>query len=185
MKYVDTFSLYTTTLARCGQYNFRLNSLYDPNLTGTGHQPYGRDTLATLYNRYRVYKCSYVITGVSATNYTMKIGALPSNEVMALPNNFSEIQEKPRTKFIVQGTGAPQVLLKGSVYLPSLYGRTRAQMMADDRYQAQIDDNPAELAILNVFGGLIGDAAANDEIICTITMTFHAEFFDPKILSQS
>lgn len=46
-----------------GRYMFNLNSIFDPNRTGTltGHQPYGFDTLATLYNRYRVISCGYRI----------------------------------------------------------------------------------------------------------------------------
>lgn len=33
---------------------FSANNLYDPDVTGTGHQPMGHDTMATLYNHYVV-----------------------------------------------------------------------------------------------------------------------------------
>lgn len=35
-------------------YAFKANAIYDPNKTGTGHQPYGRDQIADFYNRYDV-----------------------------------------------------------------------------------------------------------------------------------
>lgn len=37
-------------------YVFRLNSLFDPNLTGTGHQPVGFDQLMVLYKYYTVLR---------------------------------------------------------------------------------------------------------------------------------
>jgi hypothetical protein len=40
---------------------FRLNSLYDPDYTSTGKQPYYYDSLAGIYDRYRVFKTDYVI----------------------------------------------------------------------------------------------------------------------------
>lgn len=33
---------------------FRLNSVYDPDLSGTGNQPVGFDQWAAFYNKYRV-----------------------------------------------------------------------------------------------------------------------------------
>ena len=41
---------------------FNLNSLYDPDRTGVGHQPRGFDQIKTLYNRYRVYGCAYKVS---------------------------------------------------------------------------------------------------------------------------
>jgi len=35
-------------------YAYRLNSIYDPNYTGTGHQPLGHDEWAQLYTKYEV-----------------------------------------------------------------------------------------------------------------------------------
>lgn len=38
---------------------FRINSIYDPDYTGTGTQPLGRDLLAGMYNYYRVLQTDF------------------------------------------------------------------------------------------------------------------------------
>ncbi len=57
LAYGDAFGLAahaSLTSYTGSEYVFRLNSLYDPDLTGTGHQPYGFDQFAALYSRYKV-----------------------------------------------------------------------------------------------------------------------------------
>lgn len=185
MKYCDVFTVSTSGLSPVGSYTFNLNSIFDPNRTGVGHQPYSHDTFATLYNRYRVIKASYAIYGASSnTGYAVNIAALPANEVHTV-NTVSEARENPRCRWITQGFGAPQKALKGIVHIPSLVGRTKTQYMADDRYQAQFGASPAELAILNIYGGLIADAAVTNDIVCNIEITYTVECFDVKNLAQS
>lgn len=43
-------------------YSFNANSLYDPNYTGTGHQPLYYDNLCAVYGRWRVRKCYITVT---------------------------------------------------------------------------------------------------------------------------
>lgn len=184
MKYADVFNLSTSAISPIGTYRFNLNSIFDPNRTGTGHQPYGHDTFATLYNRYRVIKCTYNIVATSSTNYAVQVAALPGNEEIS-PSTATEARENPRCRYIVQGVGSPLKVLRGAVHIPSLVGRTKSQYMADDRYQAQFGASPNELAILNIFGGLIGDGATTDTIVCNIELTYTVECFDYKHLAQS
>lgn len=40
---------------------YRMTSIFDPDFTGVGSQPYQRDTYASLYNYYTVIKCHYEI----------------------------------------------------------------------------------------------------------------------------
>lgn len=166
-----------------GNFHFNLNSIFDPNRSGVGHQPYGHDTLATLYNRYRVINCSYRIQAMLASNVTpVQVGAIPANEVLSF-STISELRENPRSRYITQNPGADVKTLSGNVYIPSLMGRTKVQYMTDDRYQAQIGVSPSELAILNIFSASPGDAAVAQTI--QVLLEFTVEFFDIKHLAQS
>jgi len=178
MKYSDV-----ATLSALNGYNYRfnLNSIFDPNRTGVGFQPYGHDTLQTLYNRYRVIKTSYVITAYSSAT-AIRVAALPANEEVA-PASLSDAVTHPRSKFIIQYPGGNTNKLQGSIHLPSLVGRSKSQYMADDRYQATFGTSPNELAVLNIYGGSLSDVGADIQI--TVQMTFTVEVFDVKNLAQS
>lgn len=182
MKYAD-FVLTDTN----GQYQFNLNSIWDPNRTGVGHQPYGFDTLASLYNRYRVISCGWRIqaTGVGGqATAPVQIAAIPANEVLLFAN-VSEIRENPRAKYIVQNPGAEAVVLSGKSYIPSLVGRNKAQYMADDRYQSLVTTSPNELAVLNIVGATTFADTPAANIQFNIVLEYTVEFFDIKHLTQS
>ena len=178
MKYSQTFLLSDVSPG----WTFNLNSIFDPDRTGTGHQPYGHDTFQTLYNRYRVISCNWVITGYNASN-AIRLVAQPANEVLTA-GSVSEVCENPRSKWILQSPQSPVMKLKGKINLPSLVGRNTAQYMADDRYQAQFGASPVELAILNIYHANMADAGVVGTQ-CTITLTYKVEMFDVKHLGQS
>lgn len=178
MKYSETVS---TTAA--GTYAFNLNDLFDPNRTGVGHQPYGHDTLATLYNRYRVIACGYRITcNAQTAGNTVQMAVMPANELLAF-TSVSEMRENPRSKYTLASGGGPAQIVSGKVYLPSLVGRSKAQYMADDRYQAVFGAGPQELAVLNIktSNGADVDQAVNVQVLLEYTV----ECFDIKHLAQS
>lgn len=177
-KYSTTITINTAT----PQYNFNLNSLFDPDRTSTGHQPYGFDQLSALYNRYRVYGCSYVVTGYQANN-PIRIGVVPSNSVAALTNMASLI-ELPRAKFTTQIPGGPRAQVKGYVDLPSLTGRTKSQYSADDIYSGTALTDPSELLILNIRAALLSDLPV-DGCLMTVTLQYHCEWYDPIVFATS
>ncbi|MEO5351369.1 MAG: hypothetical protein H7836_17265 [Magnetococcus sp. YQC-3] len=178
MKYSETIA--TSAL---GEYRFNLNSIFDPNRSGVGHQPYGHDTLQTLYNRYRVISCGYRIQAVqTATGAPIQLACQPANEQLTY-TTISEMKENPRTKYVTVSPGAPAVYLSGKVYLPSLVGRTRAQYMADDRYQAEYGASPVENAILNIKSQTIADV--DSSFTCNVMLEYTVESFDIKHLGQS
>lgn len=178
MKYSETFSLSTLT-SFC---RLNLNSIFDPNRSGTGHQPYAHDTFASLYNRYRVISTKWVITAYNGS-YPIRLAVQPANEETS-PSSVSECCENPRTKFIIQYPGGNTNMIKGSISIPSLVGRTKSQYMADDRYQAQFGASPNELAILNVFAANLSDSGVDGTLV-TVTLTYTVEMFDVKHLVQS
>lgn len=189
MKYCDSISQVGPGLGGLTQFTFNLNSIFDPNRTGIGHQPYGHDTMSAIYNRYRVIKCNYVISGLatggtSGDSYGI-IAALPANEVIALTGGVNEAQENPKCKYVTQAPNDGSKVLRGSVYIPSLVGRTKSQYMADDRYQAAFGTSPSELAILNVFTGLLNGAGETITAKLNVMLEYVVECFDYKQLVQS
>lgn len=52
---------------------WKINSTYDPDLTGTGSQPLGRDTWAGIYNYYKVLETHVKVTVTECTNVTTSV----------------------------------------------------------------------------------------------------------------
>ncbi len=180
LRYADTFSLGGVTGIQDQQMN--LNSLYDPDRSGTGHQPRGFDQLAALYSRYRVYSVKYHVVGTLTTaNDALVAGVFPSNSGAAA-TALADFAEAPMGKFkrynLYQG-----FTLTGSVDLPLLNGKTHTAYMADDTTQALTSASPTETLILHVV--CVNVNGANSSTQVTVFMEFEAEFSDPVALSSS
>lgn len=65
LRYVDTITIDAGSAA-IASHVFRCNSLFDPDLTGTGHQFLMRDEYALLYGSYRVVSSKIKVTPVSS-----------------------------------------------------------------------------------------------------------------------
>lgn len=187
MKYAESFVLSGTGL-RTQQMN--LNSLFDPNRSGLGHQPYGFDQLcgpsgSALYNRYRVYKVDYVVV-VANDTYNIHYAVLNTNDASPPIGNVSEARENPRCQYKCQNPGGTLKTITGSISLPSLMGRTKAQYMASDNYQSVYSASPNELAVMNIYAqGLNDDVGVSMSHTVNVLLTYHVEFFDPHVLDQS
>lgn len=183
-RYITThkFSAVFSTAPANPIYRYQLNGLFDPDLANpVPRQPHGFDQLATIYNRYRVISTKYNINFYNATVPT-RVVALPANQNV-VPTGVSDAVENPRAQWKVQVPGGDTQTLRGVVNMPSLMGRNKDQYMADDRFQALTDVNPAELAVLNIFSANLADEGTG--IQGTITFEYLVEYFDVKNLPQS
>lgn len=171
-------------------YQWNLNSLFDPNRSGVGHQPYGFDNLCgpvgvALYNRYRVYRVDYVVS-VLTDSYNNHYAVLCSNDATPPITNVSEARENPRSQYAIQNTGGTVKKITGSISLPSLTGRTKDQYMAGDNYQALYNQDPSEVMTLGVYcQGVNDDVSVPMTHTINILLQYHVEFFDPHALDQS
>ncbi len=171
---------------------YRLNSLFDPEFTGVGHQPYGYDQMAAFYNRYRVLKASWIVTMIPTGGVINPhlLCVVPTN-VTSTFTNGDLMTETPYAKYgwsKVQHTaasaGPDPVIIKGSINLGRLYGVSQATLKSDDRFAADFDSDPAEAAALHVgvfsaAGGTVVSYAYH------IRITYTAEMYDRKQLATS
>ncbi len=153
-------------------YIFRLNSAFAPDATGAGHQPYFFDQWCMFFDRYKVVKCSWVVTGYTKENGTDTAKYLTAvmysnNESVAAWDETVEALENKRVakkKMMPRaylGGRAPTVTLKGSVR-PMQFNANR------DNYDgsANCSGSPPSLVQLG-----IGIANANGTVASAITTT--------------
>lgn len=160
-------------------YVFRLNGLFDPNQTGVGHQPYGFDQLSLLYNRYRVYKTSWVVSARPSGSAGM-MAVVPCNNTTSLAGDSTWLQEIPRGKTRQLSLDSP-TRITGSISLPVLMGATSIEYKGDDRVSALVSADPTEIMTLQV----VLNAVSSITVTFDVKIVYHVEFYDPIAQSQS
>jgi len=81
-----------------GHYLFRCNSIYDPNYTGIGHQPYGHDQYQLIYNQYQVLES--VITMTPISNVAGVFGISQTDDA-SVNGNYDTVREIKGTQFTI------------------------------------------------------------------------------------
>lgn len=171
LRYAQSVS--NSTLTAAGNNNiFRLNSIFDPDAAVGGTQPYGYDQAAALYNRYRVLKTRYKVQFLAATG-SYNCAVIPSNGALnAAPSDlttFTGAIMNPWAKYKTYSLGAAAPSFSGRLELNVLGGVAKNEYLADDRFEAQIGANPAEVISLNI--------ASQNPTGATITIAFVVELW--------
>ena len=162
-------------------YDWNLNSLFDPNSTGTGHQPRGYDQMTALYNRYRVYYVRWQVTA-TVTNSAdgCLLAVMPSNN--ASPGTWNDVVEQTYGKFksIDRQDGTT---IYGGISMAQLNGKSPAQYAASDNTGSLVTGSPTEQLILHT--AILNTAGAAVTYHINIRLVFDCEFSDPIQLNQS
>lgn len=188
LKYHDSFSINATS-GIMNDYIYRLNSIFDPDYTGGGHQPLGRDNLANLYNRYRVDKVVATIVFNKASEGVCVGHAIVGNNAdTAFTNPWSAITEQAMVKYRVGSNStagsATRITLKRTFNLNKIVGVTMAKYKADDAYSSIISTNPTEAIMLHIINVDILGSTSSTTVV-SVNLTYFVEFFDPFVVSQS
>jgi len=101
LRYVDTVSLNAGSAAIVN-HNFSANGIFDPDTTGTGHQPLLHDEYALLYSRYRVTSSTIKVTPIisAVTNQVPALWGcfLDDNGTLSYSSATQAIEDKTRTR---------------------------------------------------------------------------------------
>jgi len=159
-----------------------LNSIFDVDFTGIGHQPLGHDQFAGLYNKYRVVSNSvrvqFCVSTTGGSN--LIVGMFPATTTALLANDET-ICEQQRTRYKVVGTPSSNSVttLRKKFYIKQLSGN-------DDNgnLQSVVGSNPAEQWHLHLFTQTL-DKVSVPDVYCDVYMMFEVEFFDRLVLTQS
>lgn len=130
----------------------RANSIFNPDATGTGHQPLGRDQLAVLYGRYRVHGMRYKIT-LTGSSSKLTMCVLSVGRTSTPETNFNTAIERRgnRVMKVPSGLSHP-ITYTGFIRPGTPYGLTPSQMKDDEDFAAKIDADPVKVAFACFYG---------------------------------
>lgn len=148
LKYASNLTIVTTTgLAYDHQYN--LNSIFDPDRTGTGHLPLAYNQWSAFYSRYRVDGARVRVSWLNSSSLGQMCSIVGSNNTPSLTSPELAI-ENPLSLSRGMAQNQPAVILTRYYNLANVAGVTRIVYNADDRFQAPFGSSPTELLIMHV-----------------------------------
>lgn len=168
---------------------FRGNSLFDPDLTGVGHQPRGFDQLAGLYNVYRVLGSRCTIRAVprdaTAGSQNLWYAAVPSLDgasLSAVP--YYDIREMPYSKSKFRTLYNGPVTLKKYMSTAQIEGRKKSVIRADNDFSAPVTGNPDHQWYWHVVMGTMDNLSLLN-VTYYIEIDYYVAFENRKQLSVS
>lgn len=144
LRYVDNFQLTCTTGAMATQF-MAANGIYDPDITGSGHQPLYRDTYAAIYDQYVVLGSKITVSFITTTANEVHIIGICGEDDASASSTFNTRCEQSNSTFTQlgynQGGGDMKTLTGTFGALENLGVEVK-----DDGYSATaVGSNPSEL----------------------------------------
>jgi len=200
LNYSEYFSLNPTGVSNTS-YIFRANGLYDPNFSGSGHQPHGFDQLNVIYENYQVVASTIEVicwpqteqsTMTNGTGFTIAQlykGTLSlcvrdtSSSLAGLGGTPADILERPGMKSTFFQSGNECVKLRHYFSMKQFYGRARGT--DDNDVTGTANSDPVD----QVFYHIIMCAADGSQDLPSHTLNarikYKVRFFNPKNLLTS
>jgi len=160
-------------------YTFRLNSTFDPNETGTGTQPKGRDQMAAIYNDYTVMAARYHVRFINLGTDLKFVGLIIGTDA---PGNFSIASVKQaieaRSKYSKNDflfsnvTGKDGTLvLQGQVPMQEFALETSGSL--SEQFSAGVGANPSTPVRMHLFAfEEDGTAIATSSLSAYVSITY-------------
>lgn len=180
LPYAETINI-TGSAAGVYAYTYAANGLFDPNITGTGHQPMGFDQMMTFYNHYTVISSKIKVTFSNQSSIDTYVGLEVSGS-----NTYStdytvhiengEIVWAPLQPINVYGNNAT---LSTSVNCAKYQGMSPSIIMADPQMRGDAASNPAELIyyLLPIWNPV---SVTVPNVIANILIVYDVIFHEPR-----
>lgn len=167
---------------------FRLNSLYDPDLTGAGHQPYYFDQLTGQYTGYRVYEVAWRITAWSPSVTTQAVAVLATSSADTYTltgQTASYIDEKPNGFYERIGDGSQPLTCVGSRKIWEIEGISFNHWLGNPAYEATIGASPTQCPLLHIAVNDWASSVGSQNVSFDVRLYFKCAFFGRTAVSYS
>jgi hypothetical protein len=166
------------------KYRFSLNNLYDPDVSGTGNQPFQYDQLTAIYTKYIATRAHVEITFSNPSSPGMWVGwsihtNTTSNDDPA-GKSLADLISRPNFNCVpISSSGNQQITCKVVVPMNVVFGISQAQWMAlPDVYGAAYNASPVGQAYLDLFLCDPNSLVSAQYIRAVGRIVYDTQFFD-------
>lgn len=180
----------TTTTAGAGPsfQSFRLNSPYDPDYTSTGVSAKNFTTFCGQYQytRYLVYKVDIMVTfrcAASSSEDSMGAVQIANHATSGSYTPAQIFQNGLRQNYWTQVLSRfdgdkPRWNFVKTMHLSQVWGISKRKYYAEDAYSSVYNNNPAEVAFLNVsISDDPEDTAVGNKVDIEVYLRYHVKLF--------
>jgi len=177
MRYSEQFTIDASAVDVPGSYIFMANGLYDPNVTGTGHQPRGFDQLMAMYKHYEVME-SLIEVWVDPNDLTnsglLTLSVRSSNSNIATRNQMIE-HRTASTKGFAGSNGGPSVIYHKIACKPTEF----LGLKSDDTVRGTASLNPGAPVYFHV-NCLPLPSVDQGPVHCQARITYKVKLSEPR-----
>jgi len=174
LTYYQQTSLTCETAGLADHHLFRCNSIYDPDFTGTGHQPSQHDNLALIYQNYRVIRSKIEVIATSP-------GGLAGQAVIGIRRSHNTQQVLDPEQLMEQPDITSRMLTNSlaSVKLRKYWNIKHAAKPTDgDDFNAPFGANPTQNDFFNIFAFNPDPTVVGAKIPITVKITYTVRCYD-------
>lgn len=181
LRYAETFD--RTPAGNNDDYVFRGNSIFDPNLTGSGHQPLAHDQWANLYNSYRVRACGIKVQFINTGGPAGIFAIIPSFDVTSF-TSINDMAEAPRSKVSMWSSTSSRYGVTLSHYMTTaeVRGVDPQRVELDDLFAAAMNADPTQVWYWHVCGQANNTPFTYSMLV---RLTYYVELFGRVALTGS
>jgi len=184
----------SSTAGAIATYIFSANGVYDPNITGTGHQPMGFDTLMLYYEQYTVVASKITFTasngGIHASRMAVSLAPDTTTPTIVEVVENGEIKMQVMDGVCNQasngtgyGTGPRIKTVSLNCDVASYFGRrTQRELLNDVNLTGTAAANPTEQVyfVLSTWGL----TNSNGGVTFDVVLSYDVIFWEPRKLAQ-
>jgi hypothetical protein len=163
-------------------WDFRLNSLFDPDLTYTGSQPTYFDQWAALYGRYRVTEALVEVWCSNVTAGHLKMACAPIGLVSPATYDTEDVAGWRNSVECGFNNGGPLAYTKQIVKCHKPVGLSKQSYLAEGNCSAPVTASP--LSGVN-YAVRAKTYTSTDSVWISVRITFRARFEAPELVALS
>lgn len=192
LNYVSSITL-NPVVGGMAQWFFSANGIYDPDITGIGHQPYLRDTWSALYNHYVIsrssMKCTFVRDADDSPTVPCMVGCVIADDT-TIPVDYYTLMEGRRGTVKLLPSSADVQRSTNTSFNAKKFFTVSDVNDNQNRIGAAVGTNPdpakqQDQAYYCVFAQTMDQTATTPVLNVLIEMTYTVTYSEPKDVAGS